>query len=96
MLQAPDTQRTFDWDQHSSYWKDAILDTIPEWNKLSDSTVKVDSISIFKSQLATARILCELIGRCVRGGDLSVGWQDCAPHILNHQWVGVGGVLCVR
>ena len=29
------------------------------------------------------------------GGHPSVGWQGCAPHVLNHQWVRVGGVLCV-
>ena len=39
---------------------------------------------------------CKLMGWCVRGGDPSVGWRGCAPHVLNHQWVWVGGVLCVR
>ena len=39
---------------------------------------------------------CKLMGWCVRGGDPSVGWRGCAPHVLNHQWVRVGGVLCVR
>ena len=40
-------------DQHSPYWQGTILHTIPEWNKLIDSTVKADLITGFKSQLAT-------------------------------------------
>ena len=32
----------------------------------------------------------------VRGRDPLVVWRGCAPHILNHQWVRVGGVVCVR
>ena len=27
------------------------------------------------------------MGWCVRGGDLSVGWWGCAPHVVNHHWV---------
>ena len=36
------------------------------------------------------------LGWCVRGGYPSVGWRGCTPHVLNHQWVRVCGVLCVR
>ena len=38
----------------------------------------------------------KLVGCCVKGGHPSVGWRGCAPQVLNHQWVRVGGVLCVR
>ena len=37
------------------------------------------------------------IDELVREGRRSVsGMTGCAPHILNHQWVSVGGALCVR
>ena len=36
------------------------------------------------------------MGWCVRGGDPSVGRRGYAHHVLNHQWVRIGGVLCVR
>ena len=39
---------------------------------------------------------CKLMGGCEGGGGPSVGWRGCAPHVLNHQWVRVGGVICVR
>ena len=38
----------------------------------------------------------QIDGLVHEGRDPSVGCRGCAPHIRNHQWVRVGGVLCVR
>ena len=35
---------------------------------------------------------CKLMSWCVRGEALSWEWWSCVLHVLNHQWVRVGGV----